>query len=92
MGSSRRMVRGDREDPAGTYQFQDGPEQRAEREVQEVEAGGSVEVGAAHQLAGEEGLAGAAAEQAAHGTIAQVQLPGDPLARGSTMNEDPSPP
>lgn len=53
------------------------PEQRAERVVQEVEAGGCIEVSVAHQLAGEEHLAEATAEQAAHRAIAQVQLPGD---------------
>lgn len=50
--------------------------------MQEVEAGGGVEVGVARQLAGEERLAETTAEQAAHRAVAQVQLPGDSLAEG----------
>lgn len=50
--------------------------------MQEVEAGGRVEVGVARQLAGEERLAETTAEQAAHRAVAQVQLPGDSLAEG----------
>ena len=81
-----RRVRDAKGGSAGTHQLRGRPVQRAERVVQEVEAGGCVEVGIAHQLAGEEHLVEAAAEQAAHRAVALVQLQGDSLA------EIPSPP
>lgn len=56
--------------------YQDGgcPEEVAEGIVEEVDEGGGVEVRVAHQLVGEEGLARAAAEEAAHLPVAHVHL------------------
>lgn len=82
MGPSGTEVQGCSGGSAGTYQLPGCPVQRAEWVVQETEAGGCVEVGVAHQLAGEECLAEATPEQAARHTVAQVQLPADSLAEG----------
>lgn len=56
--------------------YQDGgrPEEVAEGIVEEVDEGGGIEVRVAHQLVGEEGLARAAAEEAAHLPVAHVHL------------------
>lgn len=48
-------------------------------EVQQVEAGGGVEVCVAHQLAGEQRLPGAAAQEAAHLTVGHVHPVGQHL-------------
>lgn len=77
---------------ARTHQLRGHPVQRAERVVQEVEAGGRVEVGIAHHMAGEERLAEAAAEQAAHHAVPLVQLLGDSLAEIPSPPTPPPPP
>lgn len=57
-----------------TYQDRGRSEEVAEGVVEEVEEGGGVEVGVAHELAGKEGLARATAEEAAHLPVAHVHL------------------
>lgn len=52
-------------------------------EVQQVEAGGGVEVCVAHQLAGEQRLPGAAAQEAAHLTVGHVHPVGQHLRTGT---------
>lgn len=56
--------------------YQDGgcPEEVTEGVVEEVEEGGGVEVRVAHQLAGKQRLARAAAEEAAHLPVAHIHL------------------
>lgn len=47
--------------------------------MQQVEAGGRVHVGVTHQLAGEQRLPGAAAQEAAHLTVGHVHPVGQHL-------------
>lgn len=54
--------------------------------VQQVEAGGGVEVCISHQLAGEQRLSGAAAQEAARLSIGHVQSVGQHLQTQTNWN------
>lgn len=58
------------------HQHMGGPEEVAEGVVEEVDEGGSVEVGVAHHLRGEERLSWAAAEETSHHAVAHVHIMG----------------
>lgn len=49
-------------------------EEVAEGVVQQVDEGGGVQVGVTHDLGGEQGLPGAAAEEATHHAVAHVHV------------------
>ena len=49
-------------------------EEVAEGVIEQIDEGGCIEVSVPHHLAGEEGLSGAAAEQAPHHPIAHVHV------------------
>lgn len=66
-----------------TYQSRWGPENVAERIIEEVHEGGGIEVCVAHQLIGEECLTGATVEEASHLPVTHVHLVGDFLQEKS---------
>lgn len=66
-----------------TYQSRWCPEKVAERIIEEVHEGSSIEVCIAHQLIGKEGLMGATVEETSHLPITHVHLMGDFLQEKS---------
>ena len=63
-------------------------EQVAEGVVQQVDEGGGVQVSVAHHLGGEQGLPGAAAEEATHHAVAHVHVVCDFLNHQRREEED----
>lgn len=63
----------------GTYQDCGSHEEVIEGVVQQVDAGGRVQICIAHQLAGKQRLSGAAAQEAAHLAVGHVQSVGQHL-------------
>lgn len=72
-----------------SYQYVCSSEQVAEWVVQQVDEGSSVQVGVAHHLRGEQGLAGAAAEQTTHHAVAHVHVVGHFLEDKKRCLEQP---
>lgn len=78
-GEPRLSPREPRRDQKAAYQDWRSHEEIVGGEVQQVEAGGGVEVCVAHQLAGKQRLPGAAAQEAAHLTVGHVHPVGQHL-------------
>lgn len=91
-GGARAVAVETRETDGGADQDRRSQEQVIGGVVQQVEAGGRVHVGVSHQLAGEQRLPGAAAQQAAHLAVGHVHPVGQHLRRRTDNPTSSAPP